>query len=78
MLTAELPEELETAVVMAARRSGQSIDEYVAAVFADASSVEIDRARLDSYLSGTGGVSQERARAWVADLASGKRSERPR
>jgi hypothetical protein len=78
MLTVELPEELETAVVMAARRSGQSVDDYVAAVFADALSVEVDRARLDSYLSGTPGVSHERARAWLADLASGKRSECPR
>ncbi|TKC81429.1 hypothetical protein FAZ69_27760 [Trinickia terrae] len=63
---------------MAARHSGRSVDEYVAAVFADALSVEIDRARMDSYLSGTSGVSHERARAWLGDLALGKRSGCPR
>lgn len=78
MLTVELPDGLETAVITAARRAGQSVDQYVAGVFADALSVEIDRARLDSYLSGTPGVSHERARAWLADLAAGTRSECPR
>ncbi|TAL93883.1 MAG: hypothetical protein EPN73_20370 [Paraburkholderia sp.] len=78
MLTVSLPNELESAVLTAARRSGQSVDEYVAAVFSDALSLEIDRSRLDSFLSGTPGVSQERARAWLSDLADGKRSECPR
>ena len=78
MLTVALPDELEAAVVTAAHRSGQSVDEYVAGVFADALSLEIDRSRLDSFLSGTPGVAHERARAWLSDLADGKRAECPR
>ncbi|KVC59195.1 hypothetical protein WT92_16705 [Burkholderia stagnalis] len=78
MLTVALPVELESAIVTAAHRSGQSVDEYVATVCADALSLEMDRARLDSYLSGTPGVQHERARAWLDELASGKRTECPR
>ena len=78
MLTVALPDALETAVVAAARRSGQSIDEYLAAVCADALSLEIDRARVDSYLAGTPGVSLEDASAWLAELAAGHRTECPR
>ena len=48
MLNVALPDALETAVLAAARRSGQSVDEYLAAVCAEALSLEIDRARLDS------------------------------
>ncbi len=73
MLTITLPEELESAVIDAARRSGLSVNDYVSAVFADALSLEIDRARLDSYLSGTQGVSHKRAQAWLENLAAGNR-----
>lgn len=75
MLTVALPDDLEAAVVTAARRSGQSLDEYVAAVFADALSLEIDRARVDSYLSGVRGVAHEHVRHWLDDLANGKRTQ---
>ncbi|MFL9870669.1 hypothetical protein [Paraburkholderia megapolitana] len=78
MLTVKLPSELEAAVVAAARRSGLSVDEYVAAVCTDAISLEVDRARLDSYLSGTPGVTHEHAKTWLSDLAHGTRTERPR
>ena len=78
MLTVALPDALEAAVVAAARRSGQSVDDYMAIVCADALSLEIDRARLDSYLAGTQGIGQEEARAWLADLAAGRRTECPR
>ena len=77
MLTVALPDELEAAVVTAAHRSGQSLDEYIAAVFADALSLEVDRARVDSYLSGVRGVEHERVRDWLADLANGKRTNAP-
>jgi hypothetical protein len=40
--------------------------------------LEIDRARLDSYLAGTEGVSHDAARAWLAELAAGRRTECPR
>ncbi len=78
MLTVALPDALETAVVAAAHRSGQSVDDYLAAICADALSLEIDRARLDSYLAGTEGVSHDAARAWLAELAAGRRTECPR
>lgn len=78
MLTVALPDELEAAVVAAAHRSGQSVDEYVAAVFADALSLEIDRLRLDSFSSGASGVAHEGARVWLSELANGKRTEYPR
>lgn len=78
MLTVALPDELEAAVVTAARRSGQSVDEYSAAVLADTLSLEVDRLRLDSFLSGASGVAHERARVWLSDLANGKRAEYPR
>ena len=78
MLSVALPDALETAVLVAARRSGQSVDEYLAAVCAEALSLEIDRARLDSYFAGAPGVSHETARAWLADLAAGRRTECPR
>jgi hypothetical protein len=55
MLTVARPEALETAMVEVARRSGQSVDDYLAAVCADALSLEIDRARLDSSLAGYSG-----------------------
>lgn len=77
MLTVVLPEALETAVLAAARRSGLSVDDYLAAVCTDALSLEIDRARLDSYLAGAPGVTHDAARAWLADLASGHRTECP-
>jgi hypothetical protein len=78
MLTVTLPAELEAAVVMAARRSGQSVDEYAAAVFADALSLEVDRARLDSFLAGTPAIPHERVGQWLDDLASEKRTPDPR
>ena len=78
MLTVILPDEFEAAVIQAARRAGQSVDEFLAVICADSLSLEIDRARLDSYLAGTPAVSHDRARAWLADLAAGKRTECPR
>lgn len=78
MLTVALPDELESAVINAARRSGQSVDEYLAAVCADALSLEIDRARLDSYLAGTPAISHDVARGWLTELAAGNRTECPR
>jgi len=78
MLTVSLPEELETAVLTAAHRSGQSVDEYLALACADALSLEVDRARLDSYLSGVPVVTHERARDWLTGLANGVRVECPR
>jgi hypothetical protein len=65
MRTVELPDGLEAAAVMVARRAGQSVDEYVAAAFAHALSVEMDHARLNSSLSGTlGGGMITRGRGW--------------
>ena len=78
MFTVALPDALEAAVTAAAHRSGLTIDDYLAAVCADALSLEIDRARVDSYLSGTQAVSHERARSWLGDLAEGRRTECPR
>ena len=78
MLTVVLPEALETAVTAAAHRTGMSVDDYLAAVCADALSLEIDRARVDSYLAGAPAVSHERARSWLSDLAAGNRTECPR
>lgn len=78
MLTIALPNELESAVAAAARRTGLSIDDYLTSVCADALSLEIDRARVDSYLAGTEAISHERANAWLSDLAAGNRTECPR
>jgi hypothetical protein len=78
MLTIVLPEQLENAITAAAQRSGLSINEYMTAVCTDALSLEIDRARVDSYLEGTPAISHERAMAWLTDLANGKRTECPR
>ena len=78
MLTVVLPDAVETAVIAAAQRAGQTVDDYLAVVCADALSLEIDRARLDAYLEGTPGVSHARARAWLMDLSAGNRTECPR
>lgn len=71
MLTVSLPPEVESAVLSAACRSGQTIDEYVTAVFADAIMLEEDRARLDAVASGLPVVSHEAASAWLRDLSNG-------
>ncbi len=78
MLTIALPDRLETAVMTAAHRASQSVDDYLAIVCAYALSLGIDRARLDSYLVGIPDVSRERASAWLHDLAEGNRTECPR
>lgn len=78
MLNLSLPDALEAEVVAAAHRAGLTVDDYLAAVCADALSLEIDRARLDSYLSGTQAVSHETVRTWLDDLAVGNRTECPR
>ncbi|MCD6705570.1 MAG: hypothetical protein LT080_03825 [Thiobacillus sp.] len=78
MLTVSLTDTLESAVIAAAHRAGMTVDDYVAAVCADALSLEIDRARLDSYLAGTPAVPHEAAQAWLSDLAAGRRTECPR
>lgn len=77
MLTVILPEALEAAVTAAARRTGLSIDDYLTVVCTDALSLEVDRSRVDSFLAGTPAISHERARAWLNDLAEGKRTESP-
>lgn len=78
MLTIVLPDALETAVTAAARRTGLSISDYLTVVCADALSLEVDRARVDSYLSGTLAISHDRALSWLTDLAAGNRTECPR
>ncbi len=78
MLTITLPDVIETAVVAAAHRTGLSVDDYLTAICADALSLEIDRARVDSYLSGTLAISHDRAKLWLAGLAAGNRTECPR
>ena len=75
MLTVVLPDSLEIAVTAAAHRTGLSIDDYLAAVCADALSLKIDRARVDSFLACTPAISHDRARSWLADLAKGNRTE---
>jgi hypothetical protein len=78
MITVTLSDELEAEVIQAAGRKGLSLDDYLAEICKEALSVEVDRQRLQSYRDGTPGVSQERADAWLSDLAAGKRSECPR
>lgn len=78
MITVTLSDELEAAVLAAAERKGLSVDDYLAVICKEALSLELDRERLQSYLNGAPGVSQERADAWLSDLAAGKWSECPR
>lgn len=78
MLTVTLPDELEAQMLAAASRKGLSVEEYLAVLCKEALSLEVDRERLRSYRSGTPGVSQDRADAWLSDLAAGKWSECPR
>ncbi len=78
MLTVVLPAELETAVTAAAHRTGLTIDDYLAMACSNALALEVDRARLDSFLAGEPAVSHERARAWLMDLAAGNRTPCPR
>ncbi len=78
MLNIVLPEALENEVTAAAQRNGLSINEYMTVICSDALSLEIDRARVDSYLAGTPAISHERAKAWLADLSEGKRTECPK
>ena len=78
MLTVSLTDTLESAVIAAAHRAGMTADDYVAAICADALSLEIDRARLDSDFAGTPAVPHETAQAWLSDLAAGQRTECPR
>ncbi len=40
--------------------------------------LEIDRARVDSWLAGVPAVSHDRAREWLLDLAAGRRTPCPR
>ena len=77
MLTISFPAQLESEIIAAAHRAGMPLDDYLAIVCADALSLEIDRAKLDSYLTGTSAVSHEKARAWLAGLAAGNRTECP-
>jgi hypothetical protein len=74
MLTVALPDELEAAVVAAAQRLGLSVDEYLADVCSEALTLDVDRARLQSFLDGTPCVMHERTDAWLADFSVGKRS----
>ena len=78
MITVTLSDELEAALLAAADRKGLSVDDYLTVICKEALSLEIDRERVQSYQSGTPGVSKERADAWLSDLAAGKWSECPR
>jgi len=78
MLTIVLPETLENAVTAAANRHGLSIDAYMTVICGDALCLEIDRARVDSYLAGTPAVQHESATEWLTDLSNGKRTPYPR
>ncbi|NGZ87444.1 hypothetical protein [Duganella aceris] len=78
MITVTLSDELEAEVIEAASRKGLSLDDYLAEICKEALSLELDRRRLQSYRDGMPGVSQERADAWLSDLAAGNRSECPR
>ncbi len=77
MLTVVLPAELETAVTAAAHRTGLTIDDYLAMACSNALALEVDRARVDSFLAGEPAVSHECARAWLMDLAAGHRTPCP-
>jgi hypothetical protein len=74
MLTVNLPEALESAVSLAAKRAGLTIDAYLTSVCADALSLEIDRSRVDSYLTATRGVPHATAQSWFEELVAGKRT----
>lgn len=78
MLTINLPEALESAVASAAERAGLTIDAYLTSVCADALSLEIDRSRVNSYLTDAQGVSHATAKTWFDELAAGKRTPCPR
>lgn len=78
MITVQLSAEMEAAVIAAASRHGQSVDDYLTTVCAEALLLERDRARVQSYRDGEPAVSQQRADAWLAELAAGKRSACPR
>ena len=69
MLAATLLAELETAVLATAHRTILSVDDYLAMACTDALALEVDRARVDSYLAGEPAVPHERAREWLMDLA---------
>lgn len=72
MLTVSLPIEIENAVLSAAHRHGQSVDDFVVSVFQDALMLEEDRARLDAVLSGLPVVPQDVADDWLTKLAAGE------
>ena len=78
MLNVTLPLAVESAVQAAARRAGQSVDEYLTHLCAEALALEVDRARLDAYLAGTPGVPHGTARPWLEQLAAGVRTPCPR
>lgn len=78
MLTVALPDALENSVIAAASRTGKSVDEYLAAVFAEHLSLEQDRARFDAVVSGLPVVPHEVADQWLANLAEGKDLPCPR
>jgi hypothetical protein len=78
MLNVKLPEALESAVALAAKRAGLSIDDYLTAVCTEALSLDVDRARVRSYLTGTPGVPHASVNEWLDELAEGKRAPCPR
>lgn len=78
MITVQLSAEMEAAVIAAAGRHGQSVDDYLTTVCAEALLLEQDRARVQSYRDGEPAVSHQRADAWLAELAAGNRSACPR
>jgi len=77
MLTIDLPEDLEAAVIEAARRHGHSVDSYLASICADALALEVDRARVAAFHAGTRAIDHTAACAWLADLAAGHRTVCP-
>ncbi|HJV03045.1 MAG TPA: hypothetical protein VJ752_21080 [Burkholderiaceae bacterium] len=78
MITVQLSADLEAAVISAAGRHGLSVDAYLATVCTQALMLEQDRARVQSFVAGEPGVAHDRADAWLAELAAGKRSACPR
>lgn len=52
-------------------------DDLESAVVNAASSLDVDRARLDSYFAGAKMISDSVARAWLTELMAGNRTECP-
>lgn len=78
MLTVALPVSLENAVLAAAQRHGQSVDDYVAETCAAALMLEEDRSRVAAWRAGTLAIPHDKVDAWLADLEQGRDTPCPR